>query len=262
MVYTPIKTIWDSEKAWKEWVLSWADSSLVMGQRLAEWCGHGPILEQDIAMTNIALDYVGEARNVYQLAAKLIGEDATEDQLAYFRNERAYRNVLLAELPNGDFGQTILKVFFYEAFHLEWLNLLAKYSTDDDVRAIAEKSRKEAQYHLTWSAEWVIRLGDGTEESHQRMSKALSYVWPYTAELFTPSEIETQLIAEGVLPSLEPIAQLWWAKVNDVLTEAQLQHPELPYMQFGGKMQIHTEHLGYLLAEMQVIQRALPGLKW
>ena len=242
--------------------LQWADTSLVLGHRLSEWCGHGPILEQDIAMSNIALDFVGEARLLYQYAATHEGAGRTEDDLAYFRDASAYRNLLLVELPNGDFAKTVLRLFLYEAFHMPWLQAMTQ-NVDSTFAAIAEKSLKEAKYHYQWSAEWVIRLGDGTEESRRRIEQALDELWPFTGEAFLPSECEQTLIGAGQLPDLKDIKLVWQKYITDVFAEATLPLPDFDFwMQHGGKEGRHTEHLDYLLTEMQVLQRAYPGNQW
>jgi ring-1,2-phenylacetyl-CoA epoxidase subunit PaaC len=238
------------------YTLHLADNALIMGQRLSEWCGHGPILEQDIALSNIALDYVGQARNFYQYAAELIGGNATEDSLAYFRNDREYKNNLLTELPNGDWAQTVLKEFLFSSYQFHLYQQLIK-SDDERLAAIAEKSLKEVTYHLKWSSEWVIRLGDGTEESKSRMKKAVDEVWMFTGELFEVAEYEKTLI------DLNSIKQNWSERVNAIFTEATLQVPEnKTWHQAGGKNGLHTEYLSYILAEMQVLPRTYPDAIW
>ncbi len=233
-----------------------ADNALIMGQRLSEWCGHGPILEQDIALSNIALDYVGQARNLYQYAAELMGGDVTEDSLAYFRNDRDYKNNLLVELPNGDWAQTVLKEFLFSAYQFYLYQQLTQ-SKDERIAAIAEKSLKEVTYHLKWSSEWVIRLGDGTEESKSRMEKAIDEIWMFTGELFEASEYEKELI------DLNSIKDKWNEKIAAVFNEATLNVPEnKTWHQTGGKKGVHTEHLGYILAEMQVLPRTYPDATW
>lgn len=233
-----------------------ADNALIMGQRLSEWCGHGPILEQDIALSNIALDYVGQARNFYQYAAELIGGDATEDSLAYFRNDRDYKNNLLVELPNGDWAQTVLKEFLFSTYQFYLYQQLMQ-SKDERIAAIAEKSLKEVTYHLKWSSEWVIRLGDGTEESKRRIEKAIDEIWMFTGELFEATEYENQIV------NLNPIKEKWNDKIAAVFNEATLSVPEnKTWHQAGGKKGIHTEHLGYILAEMQVLPRTYPDATW
>lgn len=233
-----------------------ADNALIMGQRLGEWCGHGPILEQDIALSNIALDYVGQARNFYQYAASLTGGDATEDSLAYLRDERAFRNNLLVELPNGDWAQTILKEFVFSTYQF-YLYQQLLHAADQQIAAIAEKSLKEVTYHLKWSSEWMIRLGDGTAESKARTEKAIDEVWMYTGELFEPSDYETGFVDH---PSLR---EKWNKKIDEVFNEATLQVPAATtWHQTGGKKGVHTEYLGYILAEMQVLPRTYPDAKW
>jgi ring-1,2-phenylacetyl-CoA epoxidase subunit PaaC len=245
-----------------DYTLHLADNALIIGHRNSEWCGHGPMLEQDIALSNIALDYIGQARNFYQYAASLTGNGATEDSLAYLRDGMEFKNNLLLELPNGDWGQTILRQFFFSAFQFYQYKQLQQ-STDAQLAAIAEKSLKEVTYHLRWSSEWVIRLGDGTDESKSRMLHALQELSPYTGECFIPAAYEITGAAEqwGVDP-----AQLqadWLQKVTAVLTEATMPVPDAGiWMHRGGKQGRHTEHLGYILAEMQYLQRAYPGAEW
>lgn len=243
------------------YTLQLADTALVLGQRMAEWTGHGPQLEQDIAMSNIALDLIGEARNVFQYACHIEGQARSEDDLAFFRDVRDFRNVLLVEQPNGDFAHTILRQFFFDAFHKPFLQALSR-SSDDRLAAIAEKSAKEAAYHFKWSAEWVIRLGDGTDTSHQKMVDALPRLWKYTHELFTPTPLETQLVATGVAPNLAPIADTWHASVAAVFAQATLTVPDTGWQQHGGKTGTHTEHLGFILAEMQHLPRQHPDATW
>jgi ring-1,2-phenylacetyl-CoA epoxidase subunit PaaC len=238
------------------YTLHLADNALIMGQRLGEWCGHGPILEQDIALSNIALDYVGQARNFYQYAAELIGGVATEDSLAYFRNDRDYKNHLLAELPNGDWAQTILKEFLFSTYQLYLYQQLIACG-DERIAAIAEKSLKEVTYHFKWSSEWVIRLGDGTEESKARMEAAIQEVWMFTGELFDATEYEQPFV------DLSSIQKSWDQKVLAVFTEATLNIPaSTAWHQSGGKLGVHTEHLGFILAEMQVLPRTYPDATW
>ena len=245
-----------------EVTLQWADTSLVLGHRLSEWCGHGPVLEQDMALTNMALDYIGEARSLYQYAADQIGEGKTEDDLAFLRDAREYRNLLLVELPNGDFAQTILRVFLYEMYHRGCLEALCQ-RPNRQWAAVAEKSLKEARYHVQWSAEWVIRLGDGTEESRRRMLEALELLWPYTGELFVPSKSELALIKDGEWPPTPSMKSAWLEEVKTVFERATLPMPASDiWMHEGGKNGYHSEHLGYLLAEMQFLQRSYPGNQW
>lgn len=269
-----------------KYLLHLADSSLILGQRNAAWCGHGPVLEQDIAITNISLDLIGQARNIYQYAAdvyngsdadakqemnpllphpwKAFGRELNEDDLAFLRDERQYLNLLITELPEGDWAVTILRQFFFSAYQFYLFEKL-KNSGDERLAGIAEKSLKETAYHLRWSAEWVIRLGDGTEESHRRIQTALSDLWMFTGEMFLPADYERQTAtAIGTDPST--LREDWTQKVEEVFTEATLSIPApgkgKPWTQSGGKQGIHTEHMGYLLAEMQQLQRAYPNAEW
>ena len=237
-----------------DYTLHLADTTLILSQRNAEWCGHGPILEQDIAITNISLDLLGQSRNFYQYAASLIGGNATEDSLAYLRKEREFKNLLLVEQPNGDWGQTILRQYLYSQFQYLLFDKLQN-SSDEQLAAIAAKAIKETTYHVRWSSEWVIRLGDSTEESHQRMLKSIDELWRYTGELFEPAVYE----------SIVDVSQLkndWLQKITNIFTEATLPVPEKVFMQSGGKNGKHTEQLGYILTELQYMQRAYPGAQW
>lgn len=240
-----------------DYLLHLADTTLILGQRNAEWCGHGPILEQDIAITNITLDLVGQARMYYQYAAKRImdekGKEETEDSLAFLRNEREFKNLLICELPNGDWAQTVLRQFFFSLFQQALLKRLSE-SGDDELVAIANKSIKEVNYHVKWSSEWVIRLGDGTEESHERMKKAIEALWMYVGEFFKPAGYEPSFVSE--------IHNEWLDEVQSVFGEAGLAVPQQVFMQEGGKTGYHTEHMGYILAEMQTLQRNYPGASW
>lgn len=236
------------------YTLHLADTTLILSQRNSEWCGHGPILEQDIAITNISLDLLGQSRNFYQYAATQIGSDATEDSLAYLRKEREYKNLLLVEQPNGDWGQTILRQYLYSQFQYLLFEKLQQ-SSDEQLAAIAAKSIKETAYHVRWSSEWVIRLGDGTAESHNRMLKAIDELWRYTGEMFEPAVYETIIDVAG-------LRNTWLQKVNTLFAEATLNIPEKVFMQSGGKDGKHTEHLGYILTELQYMQRTYPGAQW
>jgi ring-1,2-phenylacetyl-CoA epoxidase subunit PaaC len=263
------------------YTLHLADNALILGQRNAEWTGHGPILEQDIAISNIALDLVGQARNFYQYAAKLVNQSTdqptkysnpspvgggweravTEDTLAYLRDTGDFKNCLLVELNKGDWAVTVLRQFFFSTYQFYLYQQLQK-SKDATLAAIAEKSLKEVTYHLRWSAEWVIRLGDGTPESNRRITNALQELWPYTGELTSNTNYEISLSGEGIAVDLNLIKQQWFDKIKEVLEHATLQLPENQGMQTGGKEGKHTEHLGYILAEMQYLQRTYPGVKW
>jgi ring-1,2-phenylacetyl-CoA epoxidase subunit PaaC len=243
------------------YLLYLADNALIIGHRNSEWCGHGPVLEQDIAISNIALDCIGQARNFYQYAAELSSNGATEDSLAYLRDAIDFKNCLLVELPNGDWGQTILRQFFFSTYQYFLYNQLQN-SSDAQLAAIAEKSLKEVTYHVRWSSEWVIRLGDGTEESKQRMLHAVDELWNYTGELFVPAVYERLAVTEGYGVDLIQIKKDWDKKVTSVLEEATLSIPENTWMQSGGKEGKHTEYLGFILAEMQFLQRAYPNAEW
>ena len=244
-----------------DYTLHLADNSLILGQRNSEWCGHGPVLEQDIAITNISLDLIGQARNFYQYAARLISGGATEDSLAYLRKEREFKNCLLVEQPNGDWAQTILRQFFFSQYQYLLFEQL-QHSKDEQLAAIAEKSLKEITYHLRWSSEWVIRLGDGTDESHKRMLKAIDELWRYTGELLEVVEYEIQATNDGTGVDVSKLRDSWVSNVEEIFSEATLPIPEKTFMQKGGKEGKHTEHLGYILTELQYLQRAYPGCEW
>lgn len=240
-------------------LLHLADNALILAQRNGEWCGHGPILEQDIAITNITLDLIGQSRLFYQYAAELIGNGATEDTLAYLRTEREFKNVLLVEQPKGDWAQTIAKQFLFSNYQQIVFSQLLLVG-DSEMAAIAEKSLKEIKYHLRWSSEWVIRLGDGTEESKQRMQKALHELWPYTGELFTPTAYEISLKLDW-----KNLYENWKDVCNAVFEKATLDTAILNqsiFMQQGGKTGIHSEEMGPLLAELQYMQRSFPNCEW
>jgi ring-1,2-phenylacetyl-CoA epoxidase subunit PaaC len=239
-----------------DFALFLADTTLILSQRNSEWCGHGPILEQDIALTNIALDLLGQSRNFYQYAASLIGGEATEDSLAYLRTEREYKNLLLIELPNADWGQTILRQFYFSTYQLYFYQQLQN-SNDEQLAAIAAKAIKEVMYHVRWSSEWVIRLGDGTAESHQRMNNAVEALKDFTGEMFIAADYEKEMDID-----INLIKQQWNEKVQAVFEEATLQLPEKSFNQLGGKTGTHTEYLGFILAEMQHLQRVYPGAEW
>lgn len=239
-----------------DYTLHLADTTLILSQRNSEWCGHGPILEQDIAITNISLDLLGQARNFYQYAASLKNDGSTEDSLAYLRTEREFINLLLVEQQNGDWGQTILRQYFFSQYQLLLFQQLQQHS-DEQLAAIATKAIKETTYHVRWSSEWVIRLGDGTDESHNRMLHAIDELWRYCGELFELADYET---AMGI--DLVPIKQTWTEKVTAVFDEAKLPVPQNVFVQKGGKQGVHTEQLGYILTELQYLQRTYPGAKW
>jgi len=244
-----------------EFIYGIADNSLILAQRLSELTGHGPTLETDMALTNIALDLFGQVRLYYQYAAKILGDGKTEDDLAFLRTERQFRNVLLAEQPNTDFGYVIARQFLFDHFHYL---LLEKMQTSEDgtLASIARKSIKEVAYHRDFSSNWVKRLGDGTEESHQRMQTAINDLWKYSDEFFHPTAAEKKMHEEGVGLNLEDLREEYRKNISEVLKEATLEVPELKYFQKGGKEGIHTEHMGHLLTEMQYMQRTYPGMKW
>lgn len=251
----------NKEQALFEYTLRIADDSLILGHRVSEWCGHGPILEEDIAMTNIALDLVGQATNLLEYAAQAEGKGRTADDLAFLRYDREYRNALLVEQRNGDFGDTIARQFFFDVFRRSFFEALMR-SADETLAAIAEKSLKETKYHLKHSSEWMIRLGDGTDESHRRIQKAVDALWRYTNELFYTDEVDELLLKENIAVDMTAIKPEWTRYVNEILTEATIGIPSHNWQQGGGRTGTHSEHLGYLLAEMQYMQRAYPGMEW
>ncbi len=244
-----------------EYVVHLADDALILGHRNSEWCGHGPVLEQDIAITNISLDLIGQARNFFQYAAEIKGGDTTEDSLAYLRDVREFRNCLLVEQQNGDWGKTILRQFFMSNYQ-QLLYSRLENSFDRQIAAICEKALKEVTYHLKWSSEWVIRLGDGTDESHARMINAIDELWTYTGELFIPAGYEAKALESGLAPDITALKNDWLNRVALVFEEAKLPVPTAGFAQTGGKQGMHTEYLGYILAEMQYLQRTYPASKW
>src|SRR5262245_18710428 len=243
------------------YLLRLGDDRLVLGHRLSEWCGHGPILEEDIALANIALDLIGEATLLLKLAGSVEGAGRSEDALAYFRDAIDYRNAMIVELPNGDFAFTIVRQFFFSVYSLLQMEALQR-SSNSELAGIAAKAVKEARYHVRHTAQWVVTLGDGTEESHRRAQQAIDDLWRYTGELFIADAID-RAIAEanvGVEPST--FADAWRTQVEDVLKQATLTVPTAGYMQRGGREGRHTEHLGHLLSEMQIVARSHPGASW
>lgn len=243
------------------YALARADDALILGHRLSEWCGHAPMMEEDMALANIGLDLIGQARALYGYAAEVEAAGNDEDRYAYLRDVRQYRNLLLVEQPNGDFAHTILRQFLYSAFaDPYWRAMMG--SADPTLAAIAAKSEKESAYHLRHCAEWVIRLGDGTDESHARAQGAVEELWPYTGEVFLPDEGETELIAQGVAVDPESLRETWSRTVAAVLAEATLAAPPAGWSQRGGRDGRHSEHLGHLLSELQILQRTYPGAKW
>ncbi len=244
-----------------EYLLRLADNALIHGQRLSEWCGHGPALEEDIALSNTALDLMGQTSNLLKHAAELEGKGRDEDQIAFLRDAWDFRNLLLLEQPNGDYAHTIAKQFFFSQFYELFLEKL-KSSDDEFLRGFAEKSIKEVRYHLQHSSSWIVRMGDGTEESKQRIQAAIDALWEYTPEFFMEDELDQVAVASGYGVALSSIKEMWYAAVKQILEEATLQMPAEGWGQRGGKQGRHTEHLGYVLAEMQFLQRAYPGAKW
>jgi ring-1,2-phenylacetyl-CoA epoxidase subunit PaaC len=259
-------------------VLHLADDALILGHRNSEWCGHGPVLEQDIAITNISLDLIGQARNFYQYAAQLINksqqpegseaspsggglEGASEDKLAYLRDADEFKNCLLVEQPKGDWAVTILRQFFFSAYQF-YLYQQLQESKDEQLAAIAVKSLKEVTYHLRWSSEWVIRLGDGTDESHNRILKAVDVLWNYTGELFIPVAYEEQAASDGFGVDIKSLKNKWQEKVNEVFSEATLVIPVNSDMHTGGKEGKHTENLKEILTDLQFMQRTYPNSEW
>jgi len=255
-----------------DYTLHLADNALVLGQRNAEWTGHGPILEEDIAMANITLDLIGQARLLYQYAAQLKGGDTTEDTLAYLRDGSAFRNYTLLELPHHgrlvgyaqgelDFATTIVRNFLYSALMALLWQALQK-STDTTLAAIAEKSGKEARYHLQHSRDWLVKLGDGTDESHQRVQAALDHLFPYTQEFWTESAMERTAVNAGIGVDVASLRSDWDRILDSALSESTLRRPVAGGYVTEGKLGIHSEHLGYLLAEMQSLARTLPQATW
>jgi ring-1,2-phenylacetyl-CoA epoxidase subunit PaaC len=274
----------NQQTALLKYTLQIADNALMTGHRLSEWCGRGPILEQDIALTNTALDHLGQARSLYQYAADIFNGLSTaeqegifespmlerayaekgtlsEDDMAYLRDAWDFRNVLLTEQPNEDWAYTIVRSFFTDTFNF-YLYTILQASKDATIAAVAEKSLKEVTYHLKWSSEWVIRLGDGTDESHERIQEAINERWAFTGELMKANEIDSLMLASGIGADLALIKSQWDEHVAQILAEATLEIPTNSWMQHGGKEGVHSEHLGFILAEMQYIQRAYPGMEW
>lgn len=243
------------------YLLRLGDDSLILGQRLAEWCGHGPILEEDIAMTNISLDLIGQAISLLNYAGDVESKGRDGDALAFLRLEKDYKNLLLVEQKNGDFGDTMMRQFLFDAYRKLLFERLQN-STDKQLAAIAEKSLKETRYHFKHSAEWVIRLGDGTEESHKRIQNSLNNLWRYTDELFYVDASDEALTEAGIVPDLSDLKSLWLKEVNTVLELASLQIPTNNWQFEGGRKGVHSEHMGYLLSELQFMQRVYPNMEW
>ena len=244
-----------------QYVLALGDDALVLGHRLSEWSGQAPMLEEDIALSNLALDLIGQARLFYDYAGEIEGKGRDEDALAYLRDEHNYTNLLLVEQPNGDFAATMVRQLLYAAFMHPYYEAL-RNSGDRQLAAIAGKAVKEMAYHVRHAGEWVIRLGDGTQESRKRATAALDDLWMYTGEMFEPDDAERGLVASGVVVDRASIRRAWDATIDRVLAEATLRRPTDGWMQSGGRAGRHSEHLGHLLAEMQVLHRVHPGVTW
>ncbi|MDX1717325.1 MAG: 1,2-phenylacetyl-CoA epoxidase subunit PaaC [Anderseniella sp.] len=243
-------------------LLQLADDHLILGHRVSEWCGHAPMLEEDLALSNLALDLLGQARAIYAYAGEVEGKGRDEDQLAFLRLERDYRNLLLVERPNGDFAHTILRQFYFAAFMKPCWDWLAVNSTDETLKGIAGKAAKEMAYHVRHCGEWVIRLGDGTEESSARMRAAVDALHRYTSELFTDSAAFGACVEAGILPARDSLKPAWDATVRMVFDEAGLAIPDIEFPVTGGRDGLHGEEMGHLLAELQYMQRTYPGMKW
>lgn len=244
-----------------DYLLRLGDDRLVLGHRTSEWCGHGPILEEDIAVANIALDLLGQATLFLRLAGKVEGLGRDEDALAYWRDEYQFRNLQIVELPKGDFAFTVLRQFLFSGYSHLLLEALSKVK-HADLAGIAAKALKENRYHLRHSGEWVVRLGDGTEESHRRVEAALLELWPWTVEFFMQDDTDRAMQRAGLAPDLEQFKEPWDQLVSEVLARATLTKPNLPMRMVGGRQGRHTEFLGHLLAEMQIVARSHPGAKW
>lgn len=248
-------------KALYNYILGIADNSLILGQRLGELCGHGPSLETDIALTNINLDLVGQARSYYQYAAKLAGEGTSEDDVAYLRLEREYKNVLLVEQPNTHFGYVMARQFLFDVYHYLLMDQL-QYSKDENLAAIAKKGIKEVSYHKRFSSDWIKRLGDGTEESHVKMQEGIDELWRFTNELFQLTEADAEMVKAGIGVDVAALKKGYYAEVSELLSEATLSVPEQQYFTKGGKEGVHTEHMGYILADLQYMQKTFPKMNW
>jgi ring-1,2-phenylacetyl-CoA epoxidase subunit PaaC len=250
-----------SETPLVRYALRRADDALILGHRLSEWCGHAPMLEEDMALANMGLDLLGQARELYAYAAKVEAKGNDEDGFAYLRDVRQYRNLLLLEQPNGDFARTMVRQFFYSVFaDLYWRAMMK--SDDATLKAVAAKSEKESAYHVRHSSEWMVRLGDGTEESHRRAQAAIDDLWAFTGEMFQVDDSERGLIEAGVAVDPATLRPQWLATVSNVLAEATLALPKNDWMQQGGRSGRHSEHLGHLLSELQSMQRTFPGATW
>jgi len=243
------------------YLLRVADSSLTQGQRLAEWCGHGPYLEEDVALTNVSLDLIGHAQLFYQLASQLSEQECTPDDLAFLRDAHEFRNPIITELPRGDFAYTTLKQYFFDVFNLHLYQALID-SKNQQLAHIAQKALMEVKYHLNRSEAWCLRLSLSTEEAHARMQHALNDLWFYTPELFEMDESMCELARQGVIADLDYLKRLWEKQTHELLNQCHLKLPASGWIATGGLVGEHSEHLGYMLAEMQFLQRAYPGCEW
>lgn len=249
------------ERALIEYVLRLGDNGLILSHRLGEWCAHGPELETEIALLNVGLDLIGQTRLLLSYAGELEGAGRDEDALAYGRDTDQFRNLLLVEQPNGDFADTVVRQFLYDAFHLEFYTGLQQ-SADRRLAEIAAKTVKEVTYHFRYSSGWVVRLGDGTEESQRRTQAALDNLWRYTGEMFQVDAIDQAVVTAGIGVDRAALRPLWDRRIDQVLREATLVRPEGDWAATGGITGVHTEHLGHILSEMQFLQRAYPGAAW
>ncbi|MES2567486.1 MAG: 1,2-phenylacetyl-CoA epoxidase subunit PaaC [Bacteroidota bacterium] len=249
------------QEALFQYTLRIADTNLILSQRISEWTGHGPFLEEDLALTNIALDITGAAKSLLEYAATIENKSRSADDLAYFRNDRQFYNAQITELPNGDYAKTIVRQAIIDCFDYYFYTELAK-SKDETLSGVAQKSIKEVTYHLRHTSSWVERFGDGTEESHNRAQKALNELWQYTGELFEMNEVDEILIKEGIAVDLNKVKEKWENHMNELLEKSTLTKPESVFMQTGSRKGIHTEHLAFILAEMQALPRMYPDAKW
>ena len=247
----------------KQALLRLGDDALVLAQRLGEWCGHAPALEEDIALTNIALDLIGQAQSYLTLAGSLDQDTPkSDDELAFLRTDKEFQNLLLLEQSNGDFGDTIARQFLFDKFALLRAEHIAQQTFDLDAAAVAAKAVKEIRYHADHSSKWILRLGDGTQESRSRIQESLNNIWKFTGEMFTADEVDIAGVASGLLPDLSTLKVQWDTNINDILEKATLVRPEDGLMQTGGRKGVHTDELGIMLAEMQVLPRTYPGASW
>ena len=244
-----------------DYILTLGDNSLILAQRLSELCGHGPSLETDIALTNISLDLFGQIRNYFQYAAEISGGDSSEDSIAFLRTDRQYKNCWLVEQPNEDFAHVICRQYLFDAYHLLLMQSLEN-SSDEQLSAIAKKSIKEVKYHVRFSREWMKRLGGGTEVSNQKLQAALNHLYPFVNEFFQETELEKEMASEGIGADLNQLKDVYFDSIHEILKEAELEIPEPNWRQTDGKLGFHSEHLGFLLAEMQYMQRVYPNSEW